>query len=79
MRKQPAVTIEIEIKLRTQIFHPVYKRTVARVSAPRRMKLLGSSWLVEIMEFLYGRHPEIGMRLELLVEPRGSGFLGSNT
>ena len=30
------------------------------------------------MEFLYWRHPEIGMRLELPIKPRGSGFLRSN-
>ena len=31
------------------------------------------------MEFLYWRHPEIGMRLQLPIKPRGSGFLRSNT
>src|SRR4029453_4357327 len=31
------------------------------------------------MEFFYRRHPEIGMRLELPIEPRGSSFLRSNT
>ena len=30
------------------------------------------------MEFLYWRHPEIGMRLELPVKPRCSGLLRSN-
>ena len=30
------------------------------------------------MELLYWRHPEIGMRLELPIKPRGSGFLRSN-
>ena len=30
------------------------------------------------MEFLYWRHPEIGMRLKLPIKPRGSGFLRSH-
>ena len=30
------------------------------------------------MELLHWRHPEIGMRLELLIKPRGSCFLCSN-
>jgi hypothetical protein len=30
------------------------------------------------MQFLYGRHPEIGMPLELVIKPRGSGFLRSH-
>jgi len=30
------------------------------------------------MQFLYGRHPEIGMPLELLIKPRGSGLLRSH-
>jgi hypothetical protein len=34
--------------------------------------------LVEIMQFLYWRHPKIGMRLELLVQPWGAGFLRSH-
>jgi len=31
------------------------------------------------MQFLYRRHPEIGMRIELLIKPGGSGFMGSDT
>ena len=30
------------------------------------------------MQFLYRRHPEIGMALELLIQPRGPGFLCSH-
>jgi hypothetical protein len=30
---------------------------------------------VQIMQFLYRRHPEIGMWLELSIQPRGSSFL----
>ena len=30
------------------------------------------------MQFLYWRHPEIGMRLDLAVKPLGSGFLRSH-
>jgi hypothetical protein len=30
------------------------------------------------MQFLYRRHPEIGMPLELLIKPRGSGLLRSH-
>jgi hypothetical protein len=31
------------------------------------------------MDFLYGRHPEIGMECELAIKPRRSTFLGSYT
>jgi len=31
------------------------------------------------MELLYWRHPEVGVRLQLPVKPRGSGLLRSNT
>jgi len=30
------------------------------------------------MQFLYGRQPEIGMPLQLLIKPRGSGLLRSH-
>jgi hypothetical protein len=31
------------------------------------------------MQFLYRRHPEIGMGIELLIKPGGSGFMGADT
>src|SRR6266436_1624210 len=30
------------------------------------------------MQFLYGRHPEIGMRIELLIKPGRSAFVSSD-
>jgi hypothetical protein len=41
--------------------------------------LLRPVQIVQVLEFLYWRHPEIGVRLELPIKPRGSGFLRSNT
>jgi len=34
---------------------------------------------IKIMQFLYGRHPEIRMRVELLIKPCRSSFLSAHT
>lgn len=40
--------------------------------------MLDPAQLIKIMKFLYGRQPEIGMRVELLIEPRRSTLVGSD-
>ena len=42
------------------------------------MKLLRFVQLIEVMQFLHWRHPEIGMALQLPIKPGGSGFLRSH-
>src|SRR5437764_13888904 len=39
------------------------------------MKLLRFVQLIEVMQFLHWRHPEIGMSLQLPIKPGGAGFL----
>src|SRR5437868_15470711 len=39
------------------------------------MKLLRFVQLIEVMQFLHWRHPEIGMLLQLPMKPGGAGFL----
>jgi hypothetical protein len=51
---------------------------IALVSAARRGRVLNPAQLVKIMQFLYGRHPEIRMRVELLIKPCRSAFVGSD-
>jgi len=43
------------------------------------MKLLRFVQLIEVMQFLHWRHPEIGMSLQLPIKPGGAGFLRSHT
>jgi hypothetical protein len=40
---------------------------------------LNSAQLIKVMQLLYRRHPEIGMGIELLIEPGASSFMGSDT
>jgi CBS domain-containing protein len=51
---------------------------IALVSAARRGRVLNPAQLVKIMQFLYGRHPEIRVRVELLIKPCRSAFVGSD-
>src|SRR6476646_11175229 len=75
--EQLTVALEIEIKPDTQVFHTLQKGGVVLVSRSWRMKPLHSVQLIEVMQFLYRRHPEIRVALELLIQPRGSGLLRS--
>jgi hypothetical protein len=51
---------------------------IALVSAARMGRVLDPAQLIKVMQFLYGRHPEIRMRVELLIKPCRSTFVGSN-
>src|SRR5690349_17156277 len=52
--------------------------TIALVSALRSRRVLNPAQLIKIMQFLYRRHPEIRMRVELLIKPGRSAFVGSD-
>jgi hypothetical protein len=58
---------------------PLQKCKIAFISAARTSCALNPAQLIKVMEFLYRRHPEIGMRIELLIKPGASGFVGSDT
>jgi hypothetical protein len=76
--EQPAVTVQVEIELPTQVLHTLQKRGIALVSATWRMKLLCFVQLIKVMQFLHWRHPEIGMSLQLPIKPGGACFLRSH-
>jgi hypothetical protein len=40
---------------------------------------LNPAQLIKVMQLLYRRDPEIRMRIELLIKPGGSGFMGTDT
>ena len=62
-----------------EAFQALKKMTIALVSELRNRRVFDPAQLIKIMQFLYGRHPEIRMRVELLIKPRGPAFVGSDT
>jgi hypothetical protein len=78
MGEQPPVTIKIDMASHAQVFDARDKTSVALVIGPRRMTSLRPVQIVQVMELLHRRHPEIGMRLELPIKPRRSCLLCSN-
>jgi hypothetical protein len=54
------------------------KMTIALIPAARRNRVLNPAQLIKILQFLYGRHPEIRMGVELLIKPRRSAFVSSD-
>ena len=63
--EQPAVSIEIDMGSHAQVFDALQKTSITSVLRARRTMSFRSVQIVEVMEFLYRGHPEIGMRLEL--------------
>jgi len=59
--EQPPIILQVDVGQGTQVFHAIQKRSIALVSAARRMGPFYSRQAVEIMQFLDWRHPEIGM------------------
>jgi hypothetical protein len=55
------------------------KAKIALVSAARRRRSLNPAQLIQVMQLLYWRHPEIRMGVELLIKPGRSAFVGSHT
>src|SRR5438105_2606880 len=51
---------------------------IALVSEAWRGRVLDPAQLIKIMQFLYRRHPEIRMGVELLIKPCRSTFVGSD-
>jgi hypothetical protein len=54
------------------------KMTIALVSALRSRRVFNPAQLIKIMQFFYRRHPEVRMRVELLIKPRRPAFVGSD-
>jgi hypothetical protein len=54
------------------------KMKIALISAPWRVRVLDPAQLIKVMQFLYGRHPEIWMGIELLIKPCRPAFVGSD-
>jgi hypothetical protein len=55
------------------------KAKIAFVSAARRRYALNPAQLIQVMQLLYWRHPEIRMGVELLIKPGRSAFVDSHT
>jgi hypothetical protein len=55
------------------------KAKIALVSAARRRCALNPAQLIQVMQLLYWRHPEIRMGIELLIKPGSSAFVGAHT
>jgi hypothetical protein len=62
----------------TEAIQVVKETKIALVSAAWRGRVLDPAQLIKIMQFLYGRHPEIRMRVKLLIKPGRSTFVGSD-
>ena len=55
------------------------KAQIALVSAARRRCAVNPAQLIQVMQLLYWRHPEMRMGVELLIKPGRSGFVSSDT
>src|SRR5947199_10837766 len=62
-----------------QALQALEKAKITLVSGTRRICKHRPAELIEIMKFLYRRHPEIGVPSELSIKPSRSGFLGADT
>src|SRR5207247_9178175 len=54
------------------------KAKIALVSAARRRCALNPAQLIQVMQLLYRRHPEIRMGVELLIKPGRSAFVDAD-
>jgi hypothetical protein len=71
--------LEVQVRFGTEAVDVLEEPTIAVISTARRRRALYSAQLIKIMQLLQRRHPEIGMGVELLVEPGRSAFMDSNT
>src|SRR5215510_16483299 len=71
--------LEVQIRFGTEAVYILEKATIAVISTARRRRALYSVQLIKIMQLLQRRHPEIGMGVQLLVEPGRSAFMKSDT
>src|SRR6266481_4307265 len=77
--EQPGVILKVDTRFGTEALHALQKAKIALVSATRRACALNPAQFIKIMQFLYRRHPEIRMRVELLIKPCRSSFLSAHT
>src|SRR4029077_20092542 len=77
--KQSSIILEVDARFSAKALEPLQKSTIAVVSATRMSCALNPAQLIKVMQFLYRRHPEIRMGIELLIKPGGSGFMGPDT
>jgi hypothetical protein len=77
--KQSPVILEVDARFSAETLQPLKKSKIAFISAARTSCALNPAQLIKVMQFLYRRHPEIRMRIELLKKPSASGFVGSDT
>src|SRR4030095_15503923 len=77
--KQSSIILEVDARFRAKTFEPFQKSTIAFVSTTRLGSALNSAHLIKVMQFLYRRHPEIWMGIELLIQPGCARFMGADT
>jgi len=77
--EQSAVILEIYIRFRAEAVQTLKKMTIALISTAPRGRVFNPAQLIKIMQFLYRRHPEIRMGIELLIKPCRPAFVGSDT
>src|SRR6266446_4342818 len=77
--EQLGIILKVDTRFGTEALHALQKAKIALVSATRRACALNPAQFIKIMQFLYRRHPEIRMRVELLIKPCRSTFLSSDT
>jgi hypothetical protein len=76
--EQLRVTPQIGVGQRTEFRQFHQKPPVAFILATGGIPSFDSAQGIEVMQFLYRRHPEIRMQSELVMKPRGSTFLSPN-
>jgi len=72
------VIFKIDTRFSAKSLEPLQKSKIAVISIARATSALNPAQLIKVMQFLYGRHPEIRMGIKLLIEPGGSGFVRSD-
>src|SRR5262245_29480625 len=71
--------LQVQVRFGTETVYTFEETPIAFISTARRRCALDSAQLVKIMQLLQRRHPEIGMGVQLLVEPGRSAFMKSDT
>src|SRR3954469_16623923 len=69
---------EVYLRFGTEAVYGLEKTTVALISTARRTWPLDPAQVIKIMQLLQRRHPEIRVRIKLLIKPGGSAFVDSD-
>src|SRR5438309_880846 len=80
--EEAPITLSINEWHRAERFHRRKEETVAfiaRSSFAPIDRVPGMTHLVEVPKLFYGRHPKIGMGVELVIQPRGPSLLRADT